>query len=51
VWALSTKIDFQPKLTKRDGEGYFILMNGKINQDDIPILYVQRCPYAQKKHY
>ena len=28
---ISTKMDFQPKLIKRDGEGHFLFMNGKKN--------------------
>ena len=32
---IANKIDFQPKLTKRDGEKHFILIKGKIHQDDI----------------
>lgn len=37
---VSTEIDFQAKLVKRDGEGYFILIKGKINQGDISILNI-----------
>jgi hypothetical protein len=33
---IANKIDFKPKLIKRDGEGHYILINGKkINQDGI----------------
>jgi hypothetical protein len=41
---ISNKIDFQPKLIKRD-ERYFILIKGKIYQDDISILniYAPKC--------
>jgi hypothetical protein len=37
---LSNKIDFQPKLIKRDRERYFTLIKGKIYQDDISILNI-----------
>ena len=37
---ISNKIDFQPKLIKRDGEGHFILIKGKIHQEDIAILNI-----------
>jgi exonuclease III len=32
------KIDFQPKVIKKDKEGYFILIKGKIYQDELSIL-------------
>jgi hypothetical protein len=35
---ISNKIDFQPKLNEEYREGHFILMKGKIFQDDILIL-------------
>ena len=35
---ISIKLDFQQKLIKRDGAGHFILIKGKIHQDDISIL-------------
>ena len=34
---LSNKINFQPKLIKKDKEGYFILVKGKIYQDELSI--------------
>ena len=34
---ISDKIDFQPKVTKNDTEGHFILINGKIYQEEISI--------------
>jgi hypothetical protein len=34
------KIDFQPKITKKDKEGYFILTKGKIFQDELSILNI-----------
>jgi hypothetical protein len=35
---ICNKINFQPKLIKRDGERYFICFKGKIYQDDFSIL-------------
>ena len=35
--SISNKTDCQQKLIKRDGEGDFILTNGKTHQDDISI--------------
>ena len=32
---ISDKVDFKPKLVKRDKEGHFILLKGNINQEDI----------------
>jgi hypothetical protein len=37
---ISNKIYFQPKLIKRDGGGYFVIINKKIHQDDISILNI-----------
>jgi hypothetical protein len=34
---ISNKIDFKPKIFKRDGKGHFILIKGKFHQDDISI--------------
>jgi hypothetical protein len=34
------KIDFQPKVIKKDKEGHFILIKGKIYQDELPILNI-----------
>jgi hypothetical protein len=34
------KIDFQPKVSKKDKEGHFILFKGKIYQDELPTLYI-----------
>ena len=52
---ISNKIDFQPKLIKRDLEGHFIVIKGKICQDDVSILnsYAPnaREPPLEKKHY
>jgi hypothetical protein len=35
AFLISNKSDFQPKLIKRDGEGHFILIIGKIYKEDI----------------
>ena len=37
---IPNKIDFHPKLIKRDRKGYLILIKGKIYQDDISILNI-----------
>ena len=37
---ISNKIDFIPKSIIRDGEGHFILIKGKIHQEDISILNI-----------
>ena len=34
----SEKIDFQPKLIKEDKERYFILIKGKIYQEELSVL-------------
>jgi exonuclease III len=34
------KIDFQPKVIKKDTQGHFILINGKIYQDELSILNI-----------
>ena len=35
---ISDKIDFQPKVIKKDKEGHFILIKGKIYQDNLSVL-------------
>ena len=35
---ISKKIDFQPTIIKKDKEGYFMLIKGKIYQDELSIL-------------
>ena len=37
---ISNKIDFQPKVIKKDKEGHFILTKGKIFQDEPSILNI-----------
>jgi hypothetical protein len=32
---ISNKINFQPKVTKKDKEGHFILIKGKIFQEEL----------------
>jgi hypothetical protein len=36
---ISNKTDFQPEVIKKDKEGYFVLIKGKIYQDELSILY------------
>jgi exonuclease III len=37
---ISNKIDFQPKVIKKDKEGHFIFTKGKIYQDELSILNI-----------
>jgi hypothetical protein len=37
---VSDKIDFRLKSIRRDNEGHFILMKGKIHQEEISILNI-----------
>ena len=37
---ISDKIDFKMKTTKRDMEGHFIILKGRIHQEDINIINV-----------
>jgi hypothetical protein len=47
------KIDFQPKVIKKDKEGHFILIKGKIFQEELSILNIyapmQGQPHSLKK--
>jgi hypothetical protein len=40
VTLISNKIDFQPKVVKKKGEGHYILIKGKIHQDELLILNI-----------
>ena len=37
---ISNKIEFQPKVIKKDKEGHFILIKGKISQEELSILSI-----------
>ena len=37
---ITNKIDFQPKVIKRDEEGHFIFIKGKIHQEKVSILNI-----------
>ena len=37
---ISNKIDFQPKVIKKDKEGHFILIKSKISQEELSILNI-----------
>ena len=37
---ISNKIDFQPKVIKKDKEGHFIFIKGKIFQEELSILNI-----------
>jgi hypothetical protein len=38
--SISNKIDIQPKVIKKDKEGHFILIKGKIYQEELSILNI-----------
>jgi len=38
--SISNKINFQPKVIKKDKAGHFILIKGKIYQDELSILNI-----------
>ena len=40
VILISNKIDFEPKVIKKDKEGHFILVKGKILQEQLSILNI-----------
>ena len=37
---ISDKIDFQRRAIKRDPEGHFVILKGRINQEDINIVNI-----------
>jgi exonuclease III len=37
---ISNKMDFQPKVIKKDKEGHFILIKAKIFQDELSVLNI-----------
>ena len=37
---ISDKIDFEIKTVKRDKEGYYIMINGSIQEEDITIINI-----------
>ena len=37
---ISDKIDFKKRAIKRDPEGHFIILNGRIHQEDINIVNI-----------
>jgi exonuclease III len=47
---ISNKINFQPKVIKKDKEGHFILIKGKIYQEELSILNIY-VPNAGDPHY
>ena len=47
---ISNKIDFQPKVIKKDKEGHFILTKGKIFQDELSIVIIY-VPNARASTY
>jgi hypothetical protein len=40
IFLISNKIDFQPKVIKKDKEGHFIIIKGKIFQEELSILNI-----------
>jgi exonuclease III len=46
---ISNKIKFQPKVIKKDKNGHFILIKGKILQEELPILNIY-APNASQPH-
>jgi hypothetical protein len=37
---MPTKINFQPKVIKKDKEGHFIIINGKLYPEELSILNI-----------
>jgi exonuclease III len=50
---ISNKIEFQPKVIKKEKEGHFILINGKVLQEELSILKIfapnTKHPHSLKK--
>jgi exonuclease III len=40
VILITNKIDFQPKVIKKDKEGHFLFIKGKIYQDELSVLNI-----------
>jgi hypothetical protein len=40
IYIISNEIDFQPKVIKKDKEGHFIFIKGKILQEELSILNI-----------
>jgi hypothetical protein len=53
VILISNRINFQPKVIKKEKEGHFILIKGKILQEELSILNIyapiQGQPHSLKK--
>jgi exonuclease III len=45
---ISNKIDFQPKVIKKDKEGHFILIEVKIFQEELSILYIRVATFIKE---
>ena len=45
---ISDKIDFQRRAIKRDPEGHFIVLKGRIHQEDINIVNIYTTKYTKK---
>ena len=47
---ISEKIDFKTKAIKRDPEGHFIILKGRIHQEDINIINIYAANIGAPKH-
>jgi hypothetical protein len=47
---ISNKIDFQPKVIKKDKEGHFILIKGKIFQEELTLNSEYLCSKYKGSH-